>query len=352
MVIKSNVIHVVMCQWDLSSNYAVHASPTILSAIKNCSLPIVFHILYNKPLSEKNFESYSDIIRKYGEIVGDYECEIKYHDVIIPEWVLRENRLKIQQITPAALFRLYIHDILVGIDRAIYLDCDLIVNVDLAIFEQINLDGYYLAACLDPGAKNLFHAHPGVHEKLGICHELYFNSGFLVLNLNMIRLANVLPDTGLEFLRNHPELPCLDQEILNYLFQKNVYHLDGKYNLPAYMNSNDGLYLRFDESNYNDCIIHYYGFSKPWNIYGGFIDFQYWHYFIQTPWGSNKNEVMSHLKVAFPRNREDVLFNYVPNLIIISGWGYVLSYIRSVLSNFLLKLIPHYISMMVRCLKL
>lgn len=304
-------VHVVLSQWDLSSDYTRHAGATILSLLVNCSLPVTVHIFHSEQQAMKNPAEYHKNVQRYVEIIEKYSGDLELHDIVIPSWVTEENRPRVQTITPAALFRLYIPSVLTDIDFAIYLDCDIIVNTDLAKLSMFPLTDHMIAACLDQGvvcqSKN--HRLSHFYKKLGIDLDKYFNSGFMVMNLKKLRGFDVFLKKSFDFLYNHPEMPCLDQEALNFLLQNDCYFLDPKYNVIVGGNCSNTDYvakLRMDQ--FQDCILHYAGNGlKPWMGYSSVADLCYWKYFSQTPWCGKNNDVFYLLGTVLPTREECIL---------------------------------------------
>ena len=43
--------------------------------------------------------------------------------------------------------------------------------------------------------------------------------------------------------------------------------------------------LGIKDGEYENCILHFNGRKKPWKVYSGVVDEEYWKYFKKTPWG-------------------------------------------------------------------
>lgn len=85
---------------------------------------------------------------------------------------------------------------------------------------------------------------------------------------------------GLEFLNKHPQYDCNDQDILNYNFSNNYYHLPVKYDTFV-----DALRLpEIKQDELQECIYHYAGnameLTKAEDIYNQL----FFNYYIKTPW--------------------------------------------------------------------
>ncbi|AIQ42962.1 glycosyltransferase [Paenibacillus sp. FSL R5-0912] len=88
---------------------------------------------------------------------------------------------KIDYWTMASMYRLLL-PIFIQADRVIYMDCDILVNMDINELWSIDLRERYLGAVLDQGEKLLEY-----FVSLGLNGELYFNSGVILFQLNNIR---------------------------------------------------------------------------------------------------------------------------------------------------------------------
>lgn len=173
----------------------------------------------------------------------------------------------------AALYRLMLPQLLPDLDRILYLDCDIIIRRDISsLYASVDLSNKLLAAVHEPPIEN----QAAQRVLLGIDPDSYFNSGFLILNLALMRqesttqsLFNLLQDDKLEF---------PDQDALNIVCQKKVLLL------PPYFNSIRTFFIekykpeflrRYSQKEYETVQtsgnIHYTG-GKPWNMYSIMFD--------------------------------------------------------------------------------
>jgi len=284
-------IHISLSPWDLSDDYNRHTGTTIVSVLENCSRKVIIHLLYEEKFSLENPEGTDENIQKYHQLASQYGAEVIFHAVTLPDWVNDSSRKNLQHFTPGTLLRLYLPTLLSSdISKIIYLDCDIVVKTDLAKLWDILLDDYGLAACIDAANKSNVRFYSDVHKPLGIDWKKYFNAGFLVMNLTKIRETKALPDTVMDIIYHYPELPYLDQDVLNIVFQNDTYFLSQRYNLPVGMRMTDYQLMKklgIKEGEYEDCILHFNGRKKPWKVYSGVVDEEYWRYFRKTPWGSD-----------------------------------------------------------------
>lgn len=74
-----------------------------------------------------------------------------------------------------------------SVDRALWLDSDIIISGDIAPFYHLDLVEHCIAACEDGGCINR-KTRGQDNDRLGLDGKhRYFNSGVLLMNLNLIR---------------------------------------------------------------------------------------------------------------------------------------------------------------------
>jgi lipopolysaccharide biosynthesis glycosyltransferase len=175
-------------------------------------------------------------------------------------------------LTAASLLRLRLPSVLNGIDRVIYLDCDLVVLNDITALYDTDLLDFPLAACLDfwltgappfaPPGWEVGEWHKFLSEVVSLADwKTYFNAGVLVMDLNRFRNTG-LAHAAEEFLeQTNCRTPFVDQEALNHVIDGAFVRLDPRWNVLAALGHS------------NPWIIHYAGPNKPWSCEGGPITF-------------------------------------------------------------------------------
>src|SRR5580692_11412262 len=188
--------------------------------------------------------------------------ENRFHHV--PSWP--------SHLTAASLLRLRLPSVLDGIDRVIYLDCDLVVLNDITTLYDTDLLGFPLAACLDfwltgappfaPPGWDVGEWHKFLNEVVGLADwKTYFNAGVLVMDLGRFRNTGLV-HAAEEFLeQTNYKTPFVDQEALNHVIDGAFVRLDLRWNVLAALGHS------------NPWIIHYAGPNKPWSCEGRPIPF-------------------------------------------------------------------------------
>jgi len=167
-----------------------------------------------------------------------------------------------------------IHD-----DQVLYLDADLIVEMDVLEFESFNFNGHALAAVISkPLSKTL--EHDFFITQLGLAPHLNsFNAGVLLMDLKEWREKNI-QESCLNIGRKYPtQLLACDQTILNAYFGGNF--------VPLPHPLNFAWYFQHPKPNLPDeRIFHFVGSPKPWDPIGSFMHNGYstWKKYSNEEW--------------------------------------------------------------------
>lgn len=175
----------------------------------------------------------------------------------------------------SAYYRLLLPLLLPDRNRVIYLDCDLVVEMDLSNLWEIDIDAYGCAAFPEPE----YHQQWMV-KKYGIEGDLYVNSGVLLMNLAYWR-KNLITEQCIHWLQENEELAVMmDQDAINKILFKKKLFIDRKWNL----NPIHGPVQALLDAN-PERIIHFAGGVKPWHKWYDFsLSRIYFKYLDLTPW--------------------------------------------------------------------
>lgn len=145
----------------------------IHSALTVCGARLVVHYLHGPTFPTGDAEALSSMCRAHG-------AEIRFH-TIADEQVAGlpvENRFG-----AAMWYRILLPELLADLERILYLDVDTLVVDELDALLALDLGDHYLAA-----VTNVFmEFHRYRYEQLAMPPEDYFNSGVLLLNLDVMR---------------------------------------------------------------------------------------------------------------------------------------------------------------------
>lgn len=238
-----------------SNKFAKHTGVMIYSLLLNNKMNnLKLYILYHH-LSSQNKKKLTNMIKKFNSCVDFIkEDPNKYADCKLG------NRLKEE-----VYYRLSIPQLIdTSIEKAIYLDSDIIVLEDIAPLWNIHLADHLLAAVEDPGAKKY-----GRFKALTIPIEYgYFNSGVLLLNVSKWRNLDIT-EKVIHYIRNNPEnCRLLDQDGLNAILYNKRKSIDPKWNFQTAL---------IGKYSIKPAIIHYTTKKKPWKYPHPLAE--YYHYY-------------------------------------------------------------------------
>ena len=167
-------------------------------------------------------------------------------------------------------------------DKALYLDCDLVVTKNLDDLFATDLQNYPLAAIRDFGGRAYFGRE-------------IFNAGVLLINNALWKQEHItqkLIDLTNEW---HDKVDQADQSILNMLFENKWLELD-------FDNNHIVIHERFANYSFPDGqeypgIIHYLSERKPWQVHAGQTYRDVWWYYHDMEWTElGKNHHLHSLK--------------------------------------------------------
>ena len=217
------MIHVCLALYDKIGLYAKFTGTTILSFLENTSAPslsITVHILHDNTLTAENRDKLAEVVERYDQIVKFYNVE-----VLCPERISEIKRLCAKAVkmryTIATFYRLFIPHILSpDIDKIIYFDSDLIVNLDIKELWEVDL------------GENVLAVVPRRYQRINPpeSDRYYFNAGILIINILAFRSEEGNLNKSIEFMSVNNPASANDQEILNYCFEKKTLHLPVKFN--------------------------------------------------------------------------------------------------------------------------
>lgn len=304
---------------DESGDYFINTYMTVLSIFKNTASRINVHIMHDETITHAE-KSLAELAERFGQ-------RLIFHDVGSLDKALLAGLSK--RFNVAAAYRLFALDCIEA-DRAIYLDSDVIVKKDLKAFDEIGLDGYFVAAVKNIGGhwknRQKERNNKRTIEFLKLERDAYFNSGMLFLNLKNIRAAH--PDGNI-FLKRMREavdddipLPYPDQDIINSVCNSQpgkILWLDETFNYMAYRRgrANEG------PEELEGKIIHY-ALLKPWDTFFP-IHLAFWEYYADSPFVGDMfkrmDKALHSEKMEFMRHYSDNPKNRgIGTAVLKSGW--------------------------------
>lgn len=264
------IIHIAFGLHDPTGTYSKYTAAAIASVFENTSEKITVHLLTDRLLSSKNRNRFEELARQYGQTIVLYDIEIKEKF---------ENVRGLRRVTKGTLYRLKIPELLsADIDKVIYLDSDILVNLDVRELWDIDFDGKAILAVKD------FDTRTAVKGKLvetGILDvENYYNAGVMVWNLDKIRSCYDIYNQAVAFFNEYGEY-CdgfTDQHASNAIFKGDIKFIDNKYNYFTRYIRNTGQTLKN--------IIYHLTSERPRMEMSEEFDKLFYETLSRTPWGS------------------------------------------------------------------
>lgn len=272
-------------------NYFVPAATCLHSILKHNRQNEAFHFICLS--SEELPEQMKRKIRMVGNREARYtfiNMKGKLHGIYInPKY------------TEAASYRLMLPDLIPQYEKAIYIDCDIIVRNDLAnLYCSVDLGNNYMAAVFEAPLDFQMERFKSVG-----CNPMrYANSGFLIMNLALMRQNDIVEKFIKALQTDYLEFP--DQDALNQVCQGKIMGLPPYYNsirtfhLPQYKQF---FLQQYTEQDWKEVQqhgnVHYTG-SKPWNSFT--VAFKlWWKYYEELPksikkeWHKNRKIYLLYL---------------------------------------------------------
>jgi lipopolysaccharide biosynthesis glycosyltransferase len=180
-------------------------------------------------------------------------------------------------------FKLLVPELLPpNVDRAIWLDCDMLVTRDIAALWNVELDGHATAAVQDQLVP-LVSSRGGIsrYADLGIpSRAKYFNAGVMLMSLAGWRREGVARK-ALDYLReNARSVMFWDQEGLNFVLADEWQELPRSWNVNVSLPG-----WRSAPRDRAPAILHFAGMLKPWayrtsdpewSVYNQYLDHTAW----------------------------------------------------------------------------
>ena len=178
-------------------------------------------------------------------------------------------------------YRLFIPDLFRGLDRAIYLDCDIDLNDDKANLNYMDIGDNILGVITDETIAPIGAFRDYTEKVIGTPPGKYFNSGVLLINAKAFREEKI--EEKFIYLLNKYNFRTVapDQDYLNFLCADRVFYLDAGWNKMPHKSSNfDTRYLH---------LVHYNMFEKPWRYNGVTYSELFWNAAKKTPFYDDIN---------------------------------------------------------------
>ena len=280
----SETIHIALSFNDPKGTYARHAAVTMVSIFENTSSPICVHVLHDDTLTDFNMDAMSDVAHKYGQSVLFHNIESAFN----ARKKLLSSFKRLADWGKGTVYRLLLPET-VEVDKIIYLDCDILVTLDIAELWNVPI-GDKAVACVRDCSGDYKKRPVRWQDKLrcgfmDVEAAEYFNAGVLLMNLGKIRKEyDIIGSLG-GFLNRYGRCVIApDQDYLNWLFSHDKLMVDEKFDRMRWEN--------FSEEALYGAIWHMSGF-KPWTLFSRpYVDELYWEYLRHTKYCKSEKELV------------------------------------------------------------
>jgi lipopolysaccharide biosynthesis glycosyltransferase len=290
-----DTIHVVLAVYDPMGTYSRHGGVVMASIFERTKSRVCIHILHDRTLTERNSALLTETAESYGQ-------RVEFHDVTPHMERLGEDALEVtrQIFSIGTLFRLLIPEVLF-LDKAIYLDCDVVVNMDIRELWEISVDDCALAGVLDrPADKPYRWISPKAFrlKRMGCDPAAYINAGVLSMNLSRMRKEyNLVQESVPWFSRHKHYTDTADQDLINAHFRGDIKIIDGRFN-NCHVSMSANFCNDVNDEWIANSILHAILVPKPWEaLKGSVVDRLYWRIFLKTPWGRMSQEEIVDLLI-------------------------------------------------------
>ncbi|MBP1933014.1 glycosyltransferase family 8 protein [Ammoniphilus resinae] len=253
-----------------NDRYAGHLAVMLYSLLKNkiSPLPVTIYII-DSQISSQNKSLLNNTVEKF-------DSKIIYLTI---NSTIYERFKTFKHISKETYYRISIPDLLDrDIEKAIYLDSDLVVVEDITALWNHTIDSFFIGAVKDAGLKRSRNSELFIPK-----NSNYFNAGVLILNLNKWREFNIT-NKIINFIKDNSERIVYPiQDPMNAILHDQWLILDKRWNYQPYLHKRN--------PQIKPAIIHYCGPKKPWNSWHPLR-----HYYLEY---ADKVFTPSHFKSLF-----------------------------------------------------
>jgi len=287
---NGDTIHVVLAVYDPKGTYSRHAGVVMVSIFERTRNPVCVHILHDETLTERNRSLLTETAESFGQTVS-------FHDV--SAYIERLGDVTIRAVqkrgwSVGTLFRLAITDIL-PLDKVIYLDCDIVVNMDIRELWDIPVEDCSCAGVLNPH-RGRFSSAAFRKKLMGCDEEKYINAGVLLMNIPRMKEKLDIRRAVQWFRRYRYCTKYQDQDLINSCFRGDIKIIEDRFN-NHHSDRHEGFRGDINAPGAADSILHA-TLTKPWaEPKGSVVDRLYWRAFLKTPWGKLPREELVDMMI-------------------------------------------------------
>lgn len=219
---------------------------------------IEVYLLYSN-INERNLKRLHYFVKR---------CGGKLHGILLDESV---DRVPSRAFSSETYYRLFAFKYLPEtVEKVLFIDPDMLVIGSLESVYNMEMGNHCYAAVPDNQNDEMIKKTKKIFSINK--NSLYVNSGLQLMNLREIRTFMTADRINDFVLKNAVNLPYLDQDVLNILYDGKILYLNKRYNYNCRYDTEDTLeriafFLKglVDLYLHRLTILHYMGKKKPWN---------------------------------------------------------------------------------------
>lgn len=272
-------------------DYIKYTGVALTSIVENSSVKYNYDIyILTSKITENDILNLNDIIKN--------RLNFSIKIVNFPDYAKDINLSLIQNNTRfsgGTFYRLWIPKIFKNFNKILYLDSDLVACEDVAKLYNTDLEDNIVGATYDIELiRNLYKSNPNSEKHLNnIKNTLlmsdpykYIQAGVLLFNVREMIKEHFF-ENSINFLNIHPNLPNMDQDIVNAICQNKIKYIEAAWNVEwhcVFFNENlqktlpAKYYEMYMSARQNPKIIHYSSVWKPWKDPARPLSYYFWKY--------------------------------------------------------------------------
>ena len=267
----------------------------IITALNRKYIPYTFTMLLSLCINEKehidayllNSELTSEDVGEIRKVLSEYDIEV--YSLTVDRQKFSDRLPHNSQWSIETYYRLMMLELLPQtVDRALYLDGDMVINKSLSELYHVEFEGAEIIACDDKSGLNTPDSYGPKHNEMfreAYAQEYrYFNAGVMLLNIEEMRKKYSFQTYLDAFEAWNYQMEAPDQDILNWVHWKKVAYVDCMvYDLFARVAHNAE--ITYEEVKEGTAIVHFAG-AKPWENGNFHFDIErlWWDYAKLTPY--------------------------------------------------------------------
>lgn len=246
------------------------------SYIQHCAVTMTSIVCHNKDVHFFVItEGLTDINKQVlKDIVARVSCSLDF--CIVDSHILSQLPMPsdptLAHISVATYYRLFLADLLpVYVDKALYLDCDMIIRGSLSPLWEESIEGYANAAVFQHDCEQTVSCMNRLHIPP---NHGYFNAGMQLINIDYWRKNNI-QSAFLDFLRdNRSTIVYHDQDVMNAVLHGKTKRVSMIWNM--FLSKRPNTEISFMgrpetiaslQDIWDNCVIvHYTSSIKPWRF--------------------------------------------------------------------------------------